>query len=163
MPNILYMTISEDGFIAGTDDETPWSNDSWESFRQFVASCDKVLLGRRTYHIMKRDNEFVPGPEYIVVTSDKSTDTGSFQKLDITSASDMPKAAKVGIIGGGDLNGRLAKLGVIDEMFIDTEPVRLQSGTKLFGNHDIDLPLKLVDTKKLGQATVQRHYIVQKV
>jgi dihydrofolate reductase len=70
MPNILYTAISQDGFIAGVDDETPWSDAEWEAFKTFVTSCDAVLLGRRTFQIMQED-ELVDGPRYIVVTNNK--------------------------------------------------------------------------------------------
>jgi dihydrofolate reductase len=54
---VLYMAISADGFIAGPDDETPWSEEEWESFKAFVKTCDAVLIGRRTYEIMRQIQE----------------------------------------------------------------------------------------------------------
>jgi dihydrofolate reductase len=81
MKTILYMAISADGFIAGANDETPWSEEEWAAFQEFVKSCDIVLLGRRTYEIMSKQGEFVDGPDYFVVTSDASADTGNFRKL----------------------------------------------------------------------------------
>ena len=160
MANILYMAISQDGFIAGLEDETPWSNASWESFEKFVLSCDVVLLGRRTFAIMRAQNEFVKGPKYIVVTEDTHLDTNGLKTLNIRSASDVPQASRVGIIGGGELNGRLALLGVIDEMILDIEPVKLHEGIPLFGSYDVPLTLALLGSQQLGEATVQRHYQV---
>lgn len=158
MANILYMAISKDGFIAGPDDETPWSEAEWQAFADFAASCDVVLLGKRTFQIMQDDGDFVDGPEYIVVTTDKRLDTNGLKKRAITSKKDMPTGKKVGIIGGGELNGRLAKLGVIDEMILDIEPVELHEGVRLFGSHDIPLKLELLDSRLIGDETIQRHY-----
>ena len=110
------MAMSADGYIAGPHDETPWSDEAWAAFEEFVTSCDVVLLGRRTYEIMTAQDEFVDGPQYIVVTNDVSVDTGKLPKLSIKQRSDMPAANKIGVIGGGELNGSLAKLGVIDEV-----------------------------------------------
>lgn len=152
------MTMSRDGFIASTSDETPWGDDSWEAFREFVRSCDVILLGRRTFVIMKSGNEFVDGPEYIVVTTKDSLDTDGLKKLNIQKSDDIPKAAKIGIIGGGVLNGRLAELGVIDEVIIDTEPINLGTGIKLFGSHNINPKLELLNTRALGKSTIQRHF-----
>lgn len=157
---ILYMTTSADGFIASTNDETPWSDASWDSFRDFVKSCDCVLLGRRTYKIMKAGDEFAEGPEYIVVTNNASFDTGSVPKLSIKSLGDMPQDNKVGVIGGGELNGSLAKLSAIDEVILDIEPITLGQGKQLFGSHDVNLKLKLLGTKQYGGSTVQNHYEV---
>jgi len=157
---ILYMAISTDGFIAGPNDETPWSDAEWEAFQDFVKSCDCVLLGRRTFEIMRQDSGLIDGPQYIVVTSDNSFDSGNLIKKNIVSAADMPEANKVGIIGGGELNGRLAGLGVINEVILDVEPVELGNGITLFGSHK-PLTMKLVSEKILENGvTTQKHYQV---
>ena len=157
---ILYMAISSDGYIAGPNDETPWSDAEWKAFREFVKSCDCVLLGSRTYEIMRKNNEFIDGPQYLVVTSNESLDTGDFQKITIKAAGDMPKVGKVGVIGGGELNGRLADLGIFDEVILDVEPIELHSGKKLFGNHQ-PLNMKLISESVLSNGvTIQKHYQV---
>lgn len=156
----LYMAISADGFIAGPNDETPWSDEEWEAFQAFVKTCDVVLLGRRTYEIMAKDGDFVDGPEYIVVTNDANIDTGNFRKRAINSVGDLPQAERVAVIGGGDLNGRVAKLGCIDEIILDMEPITLGSGMRLFGDHDIQFKLELIASKAIGRGTVQNHYAI---
>ncbi len=156
------MAISQDGFIAGSNDETPWSDASWESFREFAISCDIILLGRRTFQIMQENDEFVTGPRYIVMTNNKDLPTRDFAKISISSKEDLPKAEKLGIIGGGELNGQLAKLNVIDEIILDIEPIKLRAGVRLFGRYDIPLKLKLLGSKQIGDATIQRHYEVIK-
>jgi dihydrofolate reductase len=157
---ILYMAISADGFIAGPNDETPWSDEEWQAFQQFVKSCDCVLLGRRTYEIMSQNAEFVDGPTYIVVTRDPSFDTGGLQKISIQSREDLPKYDLIGVIGGGELNGSLLKLGLIDEIMLDVEQVNLGSGIKLFGSYTVEPQLELLSTKTIGPKTVQKHYKV---
>ncbi len=156
----LYMANSADGFIAGTNDETPWSDEEWTAFQDFVKSCDVCLLGRRTYEIMKNGGEFVDGTKYIVVTSDQTADTGDYEKLAINSLSDLPQVDKIGIIGGGELNGSLAAMGVIDEVILDIEPITLGQGKQLFGSHNVRLKLELLATKQIGQSTIQNHYKV---
>lgn len=162
MPNILYMAISKDGFIADSNDAIPWSDAAWESFKEFVISCDVILLGRRTFQIMQENDEFIAGPRYIVVTNSKDLPTGDLTKISISSKEDMPKAKKLGIIGGGELNGNLAKLNVIDEIILDIEPIKLVTGIRLFGKHDIPLKLKLLGSKQIGDATIQRSYKIIK-
>lgn len=159
---ILYMAISADGFIAGANDETPWSDEEWTAFQEFVQSCDVCLLGRKTYEIMKNGGEFVDGTKYVVVTSDGTADTGEYEKLAINSPSDLPQAGKIGIIGGGELNGSLAKLDVIDEIILDVEPITLGQGKRLFGSHSVNLKLKLLATRQIGQSTIQNRYQVLK-
>ena len=158
--NILYAEISSDGFIAGSHDESPWSDDAWEAFQKFVRSCDAILVGRRTYEIMQREGDFIDDVPYIVATSDPSFDAGDFPKVSIKSKADMPDVERLGIIGGGELNGRLAKLGLIDEMILDIEPVTLGEGIRLFGSYDIQLKLQLLGSGQIGEETTQRHYAV---
>jgi dihydrofolate reductase len=160
--NVLYMAISRDGFIAGPHDETPWSDASWEAFQRFVLTCDVVLLGRRTFEIMQAADEFVQGPEYIVVTDQPDFDAGIMSTLAIKSRASIPEAERVGIIGGGELNGRLVRMGAIDEMILDIESIDLNAGTRLFGAHDVPLKLELVNSRQLSESTVQRHYRIVK-
>lgn len=156
------MAISRDGFIAGPDDETPWSSAELQSFQAFIKSCDAVILGRRTYELMKAESDLVTGPRYIVATDNESLKTDKLEKLAIESAEDLPQVDRLGIIGGGELNGRLAMLGVIDEIILDIEPIDLHEGVKLFGTYDIPLKLELLESNLIGEATVQRHYKVVK-
>lgn len=162
MKTTLYMAISSDGFIATPDDDTPWSDASWDALRSFVKTCDIVLLGRRTYEIMRDQDEFVDGPEYIVVTNNASLDTGSYRKISVKSKVDLPQATAIGVIGGGELNGTLAALGIIDEIVLDVEPVMLGDGLRLFGSHNIKLKLDLIDSGQLGSSVLHDHYRVIK-
>lgn len=158
----LYAAISADGFIAGSHDETPWSNDAWAAFTDFLNTCDVVLLGRRTYEIMTAEDEFVDGPEYIVATRDSQLDTGNLRKIAISSGEDIPKVNKVGVIGGGDFNGSLAKQSLLDEVILDIEPIILGDGKRLFGSYDGQINLELISSRKLGTGTVQNHYRIRK-
>ena len=124
MTNILYMAISKDGFIANNDDSTPWSDEEWNAFQEFVRGCDICVMGRKTYELMKPDG-FIEGPKYIVATNDPDFDVAGFEVRSIKQPSDMPKAPRVGIIGGSELNGSLAHLGIIDEVILDEEDIEL--------------------------------------
>lgn len=157
---ILYMAISADGFIAGQDSETPWSEEEWVAFQEFVKSCDYCIMGSTTYDIMRKDNSFVPDTNFLVATNNPDKDTGVFEKIVIKSGEDLPEGEKIGIIGGGNLNGSIADLGLIDEINLDIEPIILGSGIRLFGDHTPKLNLKLQSSKKIGSGTIQNHYIV---
>jgi dihydrofolate reductase len=97
-----------------------------------------------------------------VVTRDPSFASDKARTISIDKKSDLPIVTKLGVIGGGELNGQLAKLGLLDEMVLDIEPIKLNSGTRLFGEYDIPLKLKLLGSKRIGEATVQRHYKILK-
>jgi dihydrofolate reductase len=160
--NILYMTISADGFIATPADETPWSEASWESFNQFEQSCDLVLVGRKTFEIMSKNDELSDNVNYAVITDNQNFNTHGYQALSIHSSEDIPKKNKVGIIGGSTLNGKLARLGIIDEIILDIEPIVLGRGVNLFGSFKSQINLELVSSKIIGKETTQNHYKVKK-
>jgi dihydrofolate reductase len=148
------MAVSADGFISDKNDQTPWSEDEWTAFESFVKSCDVVLLGRRTYQIMTAEGSLVDGPQYVVATRHADLDTGDLPKISIDSKADLPRAGRLGIIGGGELNGSVATLGAIDEVVLDVEPIVLGDGKRLFGSHDVRLELELVDISKIGDSTI---------
>jgi dihydrofolate reductase len=155
---ILYMVISADGFIAGQNDDVDWvSDESWRSYQDFLKECDVVLVGKSTYKLMNQD-EFNTDRPYIIVTTDKAMNTGNYEKRAIVSAADLPEASTIGVVGGGELNGSLAELGVIDELILDVEPIVLGQGKRLFGNHPVQYDLKLILSKQLASGTIQNHY-----
>lgn len=159
MTNILYMAVSKDRFIAGENDDVSWvSDESWQSYQGFVAACDVVIVGKSTFELMETD-EFAKGPRYIVATHRSDCDAGKYEVRNIKTLDDMPRAARVGIIGGGELNGSLAALGVIDEVILDEEDITLGTGKKLFGSHTPP-QLKLTSENRIGPKTVQKHYRV---
>lgn len=154
------MAISADGFIAGPDDDVDWvGEESWESYLGFVKGCDVILVGKNTYSLMQKD-EFVSGTKYFVVTNDPDFDSGNYEKISIESIADIPRAEKIGVIGGGELNGSLTSLGVIDEIILDIEPIVLGQGKRLFGSYEGKMNLELQSSKTIGQSTTQNQYKV---
>lgn len=81
---ILYMAISADGFIAGVNNETPWSDEEWEAYREFVMSCDVCLIGSRQPQL---DLNFSTTAE-----CDNGRDDRSFDYLQKKSSSRQVKA-----------------------------------------------------------------------
>ena len=56
MKVILYQAMSVNGYIAGAHDETPWSDEEWKSFSKAVSEAGNIIIGRRTYELMKKSN-----------------------------------------------------------------------------------------------------------
>ncbi|MBP7760189.1 dihydrofolate reductase family protein [Candidatus Saccharibacteria bacterium] len=157
---IIYMAISTDGYIAGDNNDVDWvSGDSWNSYQRFVRSCDVVIVGKTTYTLMQPD-EFVGGVRYLVATHDTDYDSGEYETITVTSRDDMPDVDTIGIIGGGEFNGSLAALGVIDEIILDIEPVILGSGKQLLGGHTPTIHLELIASQQFSESTIQNRYKV---
>lgn len=167
MKVILYIAMSADGLIAGEGDKTPWSEIEWESYRDFVKDKGNIVIGRKTYELMRRSNEFkkIGNPFTVVVLNTAKHDAGqnfvfvdSPQKaLEILERKGFKKAL---VAGGGTLNASFMKEGLIDEIYLDVEPVFLGKGIRLFEKADLDVKLRLLETKKLSADEIQLHYQV---
>ncbi len=158
MSNVIaYIAMSEDGFISGENDDVGWVGEaSWNSYSEFVKSCDVVLVGKNTFGLMTSE-EFDDDTEYIVITRRTKLDAGKYKTLSIHSREDLPKGNKIGIIGGVNLINVLIKLKALDEIIIDNEAIKLGKGIKLF---DEEPKLELIKSKKIGPKTTQKHYRV---
>ena len=53
MKVVLYMAMSVNGCIAKENNETPWSDAVWESYYKIAKQFKAIILGRKTYEIMK--------------------------------------------------------------------------------------------------------------
>ena len=51
---------------------------------------------------------------------------------------------------------------LIDELYLDVEPIVFGTGIRLFKEEDFEAKLKLVETKKLSANEMQLHYEVIK-
>lgn len=69
----LYMAISANGMIANKDDETPWSDAEWQSFNNKVKEVGNILIGRKTFELMKEDGSLdkLPCDLIMVLSSQK--------------------------------------------------------------------------------------------
>ena len=69
---------------------------------------------------------------------------------------------RVCICGGAQINSLFMKENLIDEVFLDLEPVFLGKGVKLFADSDFETKLELLEVKKMSDNLVQLHYKVLK-
>ena len=168
MKTILYMAITANGIIAGEKDNVSWiSQDAWKSYMEIVKSIDCMIIGRRTYEVMPEE-EF-KDCDYVVFTSQKNLKKKGPK---IRFVSEKPKEVlklleeegkkRVCICGGAQINSLFMKENLIDEVFLDLEPVFLGKGVKLFADSDFETKLELLEVKKMSDNLVQLHYKVLK-
>lgn len=167
MKVVAYFAISADGFIAGEHDDVSWvSKNSWDSYKKLVENARYAVVGRRTYDLMKPD-EFIDDCRYLVLSSShdiakKHTDVEVSdtpkQALDKLKASGHQCAA---VIGGAKTFSTLMRDKLIDELFLDIEPVLLGSGVRLFEGEVGSMTL-LETLVHADKKTVQLHYKVHR-
>ncbi len=169
MKVILYMEVTINGFIARNNNDTEWiSNEAWNSYNNKMAEMDAIVIGKNTYDMMPRE-EFRKSAEHVVVISKNPVE----KKVEnISFSSESPEKIieylqkkdyqNICIAGGGKTNASFMKDGLIDEIYLDIEPVVFGTGISLFAQSDFEYKLELLKTKKLNENTIQLHYIVIK-
>lgn len=168
----LYCEMSLDGFIATSSHDTEWVfNLNTGEFDKFFSSRDVVIMGKQTYLFAEEDGDFpYKGPYNVVVTSNPEllakgeTEKYLFTKgtlQEILKKLERKGFNKVGIVGGGKLNGSFLKEGLIQNFVIIIHPVILGKGIKIFENVEKFTNLKLIDIEKLNDKSFKVQYQLQ--
>ncbi len=167
MKVVLYMAMTANGYIAKEDGETPWSDAAWNNYYSIAKGFRAMILGRRTYEIMRKIDEFdkIGNPFTVVVSYEnkKKEKNFNFVKSPKEAIALLKKKGfeKVLLGGGGSVNSSFIKDNLIDEIYIDIEPLIFGKGIKLFADGNFDRKLKLIGVKKTGNL-VQAHYEVKR-
>lgn len=172
MKTILYMGMTVNGKIAGVDDDTSWtSKEDWEGFRAMCKKVGNAVIGRRNYEMVKRENTQLGDILTVILTHDatllakRSTHTifTNKQPRDVIAMLKDKGYKEALVCGSGILNSAFLKEGLIDEIYIDIEPLILGRGIPLFADGDFHPRLKLLEFKTLSNnQTIQLHYKVIK-
>lgn len=168
MKVILYMAISLNGMIAKSDDDTSWiSKEEWDSYSLTVRTAGNLIVGHRTYGILTKQPEFSEFKDVkLVVVAQEDFQTLAQNHVVAHSPKEALKIlsdfAQVVVAGGGALNASFVEENLVDEIFIDIEPIILGKGIPLFRDKDFECKLKLLGQKKITDNEIQLHYQVLK-
>jgi len=174
------VAASIDGFIADTGNSLEWlfeaearaSEDARaareERFRQFFAATGAMTMGATTYEWVVEHEDLLTNParwqEYYdqepcwVFTHRKLPVVPganiSFVSGDIRPVYDQMRAAAGGrnlwVVGGGELAGQFADLGLLDEILVSVAPVTLGAGAPLLPRRLTAAQLTLTDCSHDG-------------
>ena len=171
MKVILYMAITINGFIAKENDDTSFVSEiKWDSFRKMIRSVGNMIIGSRTYAIMRDGEEFknLENIRVLVVSENENFKTIANNHLVVKSPKDVLAILEnegfdnALVAGGGTLNASFMTENLVDEIYIDVEPIVFGKGIRLFRESDFEVKLKLLETKKLSDNEIQLHYQVLK-
>lgn len=166
----MYMAITANGYIAKEDDDTSWvTATEWASYSGAIRKSRNMIIGRRTYEIMVKNGDFdkpdLNNVRTVVVTSDARLRVHDPRSVLVAAS---PRKAidilrKQGfrnlmVCGGGGLNASFMKDNLVDELFLDVEPILIGKGIKLFAEQGFEAGLRLVGAKKLSKNEIQLHY-----
>lgn len=168
MKVILYMASTVNGFIAGRDDDTSWiSNEEWKSYSAAVQAAGCFIVGHRTYNILTIQPEFQELKDaMLVVVSHQDFETlhpnHHIAHSPKEALDQLKDFQEVIIAGGGALNASFLAENLVDEIYLDIEPIVFGDGIALFHGKDFKTMLKLVGQKKISENEIQLHYRVLK-
>jgi dihydrofolate reductase len=171
MEVILYMATTINGFIANESDDTDFTSEiEWDNFKEMIKNVGNMIIGRRTYEIMRDGGEFKNLENIYTLVISRNVN------LELTTNNNLivktPKEAltilekkgftKALVAGGGTLNASFMAENLINEIYIHIEHTVFGKGIQLFKDKDFEADLKLLGTKKLSDNEIQLHYKVLK-
>ncbi len=171
MKLILYMGISANGYIAKQNGDSEFTSDEdLKGFYELSKKVGNVIMGKNT-HLYIIEKEFFPFPDALnIVVSHESIKNTWGDKVLITNKSPKDiiqlledRGFKTAFLaGGGQLNSSFMKEGLIDEIYLDIEPLLFGKGIKIFNDDNFEYDLELLEINKMNKDTVQLHYRVIK-
>lgn len=168
---VLYIAQSLDGFIAPPNEDLDFLNTvavegEDYGYADFVASCDTVIMGRRTYDKVVAMGVPDPHPERVlyIITSrpGPSTERIIFHPSDpITLVKELKArpGKRIYCDGGAQLVDALIKADLIDHYIISTIPVLLGSGIRLFKEGRPQQGLKLVRNHRYESGLMKGEWV----
>jgi len=170
----VFCGVSVDGFLARPDDTFDFLQSGEQEphgFKEFLASVDVVVIGRRTFEVvMKLGHMALYGNNPIVVLSSGALDFSSIKGVKVEQMSGEPdevvkqlrsRGLKHAYIDGGTTIQRFLAAGCIDRLVITRVPVLIGAGIPLFGPVPRDIPLRHVATHSFNGGLVQSEYEVR--
>jgi dihydrofolate reductase len=162
---VLFIACSLEGYIAGKDDDISWLFDDGDyGYRDFLASVDTVLMGRRTYDLVMRMGSFPYADKECYVFS-RSLMGGDehveFVDLPVTGFIDELRkrdGKDIWLVGGSELIFDFMKAGSVDEFVISVHPRILGDGIPLFKPGIPSMALGLVRSESFPSGLVQMRY-----
>jgi dihydrofolate reductase len=176
-----YTATSLDGFIADPDNSLDWlftrerEEDGLHNYGEFIAEVGAMAMGSTTYEWIL-DHEFAgkdpaewkwPYEIPCWVFTHRRLPVVPDARIAFTSAAvaeihgEMVAAAgdrNVWIVGGGDLAGQFADVGLLDEVIVSVAPVTLGAGAPLLPRR---VELRLDELGRNGDFAVARFSVVR--
>jgi dihydrofolate reductase len=169
----VFCGTSVDGFLARADDTFDFllvGDQEPHGFKEFLASVDVVVMGRRTFEVVRNLGhlELYGGKPMMVLSSRPlGLSSGASGKLERTSGEpgEIVKQLeahgfKHAYVDGGVTIQRFLAAGYIDRLVITRVPVLIGTGIPLFGPVPRDIQLRHVATRSYPGGMVQSEYEV---
>jgi dihydrofolate reductase len=176
-----YTATTLDGFIADPDDSLEWlftrrqDHEGPLNYAAFIAEVGALAMGSTTYEwVIDHELSGKPTeewrwpyeiPTWVFTHRELTVVPGAdirFTSDDVRSVHEEMLAAAGGknvwIVGGGDLVGQFADVGLLDEVIVYVAPVTLGAGKPLLPR---SLELRLEETARNGDFVCARYSVMK--
>ena len=166
----VFCGVSVDGFLARPNhglDFLETSGQGPHGFEEFYGSVDVVVIGRKTFEIVRTFGQWHYGKKPVVVLSSSPLDFSWIKGGVVERMSGEPAeiAAQLrargfqhAYIDGGITIQKFLAAGLIDRMIVTRVPVLIGEGIPLFGPLPRDIALHHVATRSYPGGLVQSEY-----
>jgi len=172
MKVLLYITLSANGCISRENHDISFiSDENLQNLRTLIKKTGNVVMGRKAYDnfIKKHDIFKKEDPRVFVISRNGALHSDN---LRINYVNFSPKRIiefieeedydNTLIMGGSKTASIFLKENLVDEIYLNIEPILLGSGVKFFSEYNFEKRLELINTTKISNNTVQLHYKVLK-
>lgn len=164
------MGITPNGYIAKENGDSEWtSEEDLQGFFKNSKEAGNIIMGKNTYLEASRQGYF-PFPETLnVIVSRESIENKWGDNVIITNAAPKEIVKMLEdkgfntafLAGGGMLNASFIKNKLINEIYLDIEPLIFGKGIQIISPFEFECGLELLGVKNLNKNTVQLHYLVK--
>jgi len=168
----VFVGTSVDGFIArqnGSYDCLPDRDGEPHGYREFIASVDTLVIGRKTFEAVLALPAWPYGGKNVVVLSSKLVDFSGVRGNTIQHMAGSPaaivatlaaKGAQHVYVDGGITIQKFLRDGLVQRLIITQVPVLIGEGIPLFGSLSRDLRLRHVATQQYESGLAKSEYHV---
>lgn len=169
----VFCGVSVDGFLARPDDGLDFLDAGGQEphgFEEFFESVDVVVIGRRTFEVVRTFGQWPYGKKAVVVLSSRPLDFSWIKDGPVEQMSGDPgeiaqqlkaRGFNHAYIDGGVTIQRFLAAGFIDRLVITRVPVLIGAGIPLFGPAPRDITLRHVATRTYDGGLVQCDYQIE--
>lgn len=165
------VAASLDGYIAGPAGEFDWiPMDPTIDFAALFAKVDTVLLGRKSFELVRKDGvePWAPGTRVYVFSRTLRpeehpgvTVVGDHAGPAVAALRDEPGDGEIWLFGGSDLFGSLLAAGQVDTVEVTVVPILLGGGVPLLPPGAPRTALALTGTRTYPSGMVSLSYAVE--
>ncbi|MES3005896.1 MAG: dihydrofolate reductase family protein [Patescibacteria group bacterium] len=160
----IIAAVTMDGFIAKDNAHSPmnWtSKDDKTRFVEITKRAGVVIMGANTFRTFPRPLKDRLNIVYSRTQQFEGTETVTEEPSKLLKKLEARGFTEVAICGGAEIYTKFIEAGVVNTIYLTTEPVLFGKGISLF-SRPVDTKLELISTSKTESGTIFSEYKVIK-